>query len=204
MALETEPRVEDRTTRYAVEVRLQDGQTITADLGENEQAARSELKSLHDRLNAGGFVVIGDTALVRGQEVKYVVLQEADEGSNQGFLDSLRSRLSGGGDGMSSSYGTQPMQAPPRGVRTQPDGGPGLEQWIGYGRRPWAETKPFFLTSEFLTLIGTIVAVAIAMAVSDLLDAGRGWILITILSTGYILSRGIAKAGTKDPNPQER
>ena len=59
------------------------------------------------------------------------------------------------------------------------------------------ETKPFFLTSEFLTLVAGVAAVAIAMAVSDVLDANRGWLLITALAVAYILSRGIAKAGTR-------
>jgi hypothetical protein len=205
MALETQ--VGEGTTQYAVEVRLVDGQTITAGIGESEQVARSQLRSLHEQLNAGGFVVIGESALVRSQEVKYVLLHEADEGPREGLLDALKSRVTGagGGDRMTTSYGSQPTQAaPPSGVQTHAEGGPGLtEHYVGYGRRPWAETKPFFATSEFLTLVATIIAVGIAMAVSDLLDAGRGWILITVLSTGYMVSRGIAKAGTRDPNPQD-
>jgi hypothetical protein len=210
MALES--HVGEGTTRYAVEVRLVDGQTITAGIGESEQVARSHLRSLHEQLNAGGFVVIGESALVRSQEVKYVLLHEEDEAPREGVFDALKSRVRGGGEGgggggdrMSTSYGSQPTPASPTsGVRTHAEGGPGFtEQYVGYGRRPWAETKPFFLTSEFLTLVTTILAVGIAMAVSDLLDAGRGWILITILSTGYMVSRGIAKAGTRDPNPQD-
>ena len=71
------------------------------------------------------------------------------------------------------------------------------------GTRGWleeaesGETKPFFLTSEFLTLVAGVAAVAIAMAVSDVLDADRGWLLVTALAVAYILSRGIAKAGTR-------
>ena len=72
---------------------------------------------------------------------------------------------------------------------------------IGYGRRPWSETKPFFLTSEFATFVVASLAVLIAMAASDILDARAGWLLITILAAAYMLSRGIAKAGTGDPNP---
>ena len=65
------------------------------------------------------------------------------------------------------------------------------------GDRAGGETKPFFLTSEFLTLVAAVAAVAIAMAASDVLDANRGWLLITALAVAYILSRGIAKAGTR-------
>ena len=42
------------------------------------------------------------------------------------------------------------------------------------------------------------------MAASDVLDARAGWLLITILAAAYMLSRGIAKAGTGDPNPMGR
>jgi hypothetical protein len=73
--------------------------------------------------------------------------------------------------------------------------------WVGYGRRPWAETKPFFLTSEFLTFAGVLAALAIALGVNSLVDGFRGWLLITILASAYIVSRGIAKAGARDPNP---
>jgi hypothetical protein len=196
----TDSQMVTQTKHYVLEVGLEDGQTITADVGEQHQAT-SEIRSLHDGLSTGGFVSIGDRALVRSEEVKYVLLREAKEESNEGFLASMKSRIQGG-DGM--SYSSQQMPETPTNVRTQ-DGGPAFpEQWVGYGRRPWAETKPFFMTSEFLTLLATIIAVSIAMLVSDLLDATRGWTLITVLSTGYMLSRGIAKAGTRDPNPQQR
>ena len=76
------------------------------------------------------------------------------------------------------------------------------EPLFGYGGRPYTETKPFFLTSEFLTLLGTIAGVAIAMAVLDNFDANRGWLLITILAAAYMVSRGFAKSGSRDPNPR--
>jgi hypothetical protein len=64
-----------------------------------------------------------------------------------------------------------------------------------------SETKPFFLTSEFLTLLATIAAIAIAMAASDNFDSPRGFTLIAGLAAAYMIARGLAKAGTKDPNP---
>ncbi len=75
------------------------------------------------------------------------------------------------------------------------------QEWVGYGRRPWAETKPFFLTSEFLALVLTVAGVLIASAVVDDLDAGRAWTLVAGLAAAYMLSRGLAKSGTRDPNP---
>lgn len=66
------------------------------------------------------------------------------------------------------------------------------------------ETKPFFLTSEFLVWLFTVIAVLIAAAVTkrgtggaDVLDAGTAWALVTAIGFAYIISRGISKAGTK-------
>ena len=78
------------------------------------------------------------------------------------------------------------------------------EPGFGYGRRPWSETKPFFLTSEFLVLAGIVVALAIAMGVLDNFNADRGWLLVTIIGAAYLVSRGLAKSGTRDPNPNPR
>jgi len=58
--------------------------------------------------------------------------------------------------------------------------------------------KPFFLTSEFLTMIGVIAAIAIAAAVADNLDARRAWTLITVAAAAYIVSRGLSKIGRGD------
>ena len=41
-----------------------------------------------------------------------------------------------------------------------------------------------------------IVAILIAAAVSDSLNDRRAWLLATIIGAAYIVSRGIAKAGT--------
>jgi uncharacterized membrane protein AbrB (regulator of aidB expression) len=58
------------------------------------------------------------------------------------------------------------------------------------------ETKWALLTTEFWAMVVLIIAILIAAAVSDGLDARRAWLLVTIVGTGYIVSRGIAKAGT--------
>lgn len=58
--------------------------------------------------------------------------------------------------------------------------------------------KPFFLMSEFLTLVALIVALLIAAAVDDDLGATIIWPLITLLGFGYIVSRGLAKRGGTD------
>ena len=58
------------------------------------------------------------------------------------------------------------------------------------------ETKWALLTTEFWAMVILIVGILIAAAVSDSLDDRRAWLLVTIVGTGYIVSRGIAKAGT--------
>jgi hypothetical protein len=63
-------------------------------------------------------------------------------------------------------------------------------------RRP-IETKPFFLTSEFGVLAIFTVCLFIASAVLEDVDSRLAWILGTGLVGAYMLSRGIAKSGTK-------
>jgi hypothetical protein len=63
----------------------------------------------------------------------------------------------------------------------------------GYG----IETKPSFMTSEFLGTVLAILALAISTAVIDSLNVRLGWILITAMVCGYVLSRGVAKVGVK-------
>jgi hypothetical protein len=58
------------------------------------------------------------------------------------------------------------------------------------------ETKWAPLTTEFWAMVALIVVVLIAAAISDSLNDVRAWTLVTIIGTGYIVSRGIAKAGT--------
>jgi hypothetical protein len=57
------------------------------------------------------------------------------------------------------------------------------------------ETKWSLLTTEFWAMVAVIAAILIAAAVSDTLNDRRAWLLVTIVATGYIVSRGIAKAG---------
>ena len=59
------------------------------------------------------------------------------------------------------------------------------------------ETKWALLTTEFWAMVVLIVALLIAAAVSDSLGDVRAWTLVTAVGAGYIISRGIAKAGTR-------
>jgi hypothetical protein len=58
------------------------------------------------------------------------------------------------------------------------------------------ETKWAPLTTEFWAMVILIAAILIASAISDTLNDRRAWLLVTIIGAAYIVSRGIAKAGT--------
>jgi hypothetical protein len=105
------------------------------------------------------------------------------------------------------SPGAPPPGGPPGGY----GGGPGYGGYGGFGRgmgmgmrmggmrRPTGpiETKPFLLTSEFWFLLFALIALLITTLTNDTIDAWRFWILTTILLGLYMLSRGIAKSGTR-------
>jgi hypothetical protein len=182
----------DRSTACLIEIRLAGGDRIQARVPGGEEAARSELASFHSKLGAQGFVLVGDDTIVRSEDVRHVQLRNEDNDS--GILDTVRTKL--GGNSM-SDYETQ--QRP--GTQRRDDQG-FADQWVGYGNRPWAETKPFFLTSEFLATVVLITGILIATGMNDNLDAPRGWLYSAIVGAAYILSRGFAKSGTRDPNPE--
>ena len=59
------------------------------------------------------------------------------------------------------------------------------------------ETKLSLKTTEFWAMAGIIVAILVASAVSDSLDDVRAWTLVAAVAIGYMISRGLAKSGTK-------
>jgi hypothetical protein len=73
-----------------------------------------------------------------------------------------------------------PSERPPRGL---------------LDRRRWVETKWSFKTTELLTLIVAALGLLITAVTSDSLGPREAWRLGTALAIGYMLSRGIAKAG---------
>jgi hypothetical protein len=54
------------------------------------------------------------------------------------------------------------------------------------------------IPSELLVLLATVIAVLIAAAVDDALDAPTAWILVTVLAATFIFSRGMVKRGLGD------
>ncbi len=66
-----------------------------------------------------------------------------------------------------------------------------------------SETKPFYKTTEFIFYVVVSLAVLIAAAVVDNGEDGQGfgadkaWMYVTWLTVGYMISRGLAKAGAR-------
>lgn len=68
------------------------------------------------------------------------------------------------------------------------------------GRRTFTETKLGIKTTEFLLTIAMIVALVVAVYVGDAdLDAADGWKYASWVAAAYIVSRGLAKLGTREP-----
>jgi hypothetical protein len=73
-------------------------------------------------------------------------------------------------------------------------------------RRLATETKQAFKTTEFWAMVALIVAVLIAgnsiesaEGGPDVFAADKVWLYITILGSAYMISRGLAKSGSREP-----
>lgn len=71
-------------------------------------------------------------------------------------------------------------------------------------RRLSTETKAAFKTTEFFAFVVVLAGVLIAGSIVDESDAGgygarQVWLYATILTVGYMVSRGLAKAGSREP-----
>jgi hypothetical protein len=74
-----------------------------------------------------------------------------------------------------------------------------------YPRRDADETKASFKTTElWAALIGVVALIVVYNASADLsLDLFRACLLCTVLGGAYIVSRGLAKSGSR-PGPSDR
>jgi hypothetical protein len=69
------------------------------------------------------------------------------------------------------------------------------------------ETKQAFRTTEFWTYLVVVIAILIAGdsvgggRAHDYFAADKVWLYVTILTVGYLVSRGLAKAGSREPQP---
>jgi hypothetical protein len=87
--------------------------------------------------------------------------------------------------GSDASRGRQPVARPTRERRT-------------------TETKAAFKTTELIAYVVASAAVLLAALILDESDAGgygarQAWLYFTLLTVGYMISRGLAKSGSRDP-----
>jgi hypothetical protein len=66
------------------------------------------------------------------------------------------------------------------------------------------ETKPAFKTTEFIAYVGMLAALLITGLASDDFGTSDVWRWATILTVGYMVARGIAKAGSYQPGDDPR
>lgn len=76
---------------------------------------------------------------------------------------------------------------------------------------PGTETKPSLRTTEFWVYIASVAAVLVASYLVgknsvgvDIFRAPQAWFFITLLTIGYLGSRGLAKAGSNFRSGEER
>jgi hypothetical protein len=91
--------------------------------------------------------------------------------------------------------------------RTEPRAGRGIG---GVARRLSTETKHALKTTEFYAYVVTFVMILIAGNSIESAEGGPDrfaaddvWLYITILTVGYMVSRGLAKAGSREPYTEE-
>ena len=75
-------------------------------------------------------------------------------------------------------------------------------------RRLTTETKAAFKTTELIAFVVAVFGVLIAAAIVDQSDAGglgakQAWLYVTILTVGYMVSRGLAKSGSSQPYDED-
>jgi len=95
-----------------------------------------------------------------------------------------------------SAFSTSPRNSTSDGDRTTPHAEP--------ARRRSTETKASFKTTEFFAYLAAVIGVLIAAGVVDESNAGgfgakQAWLYVTILTVGYMVSRGFAKSGSREP-----
>jgi uncharacterized membrane protein YkgB len=69
-------------------------------------------------------------------------------------------------------------------------------------RRLSTETKSSYKTTELIAYVVTVIAVLIASALEDNntgFDAQHAWFYVALLTIGYMISRGLAKSGSREP-----
>jgi hypothetical protein len=80
-------------------------------------------------------------------------------------------------------------------------------------RRLATETKQAFKTTEFWAMVGVVVAILVSAAAikggdsaggTDEFVAKQAWLYVAIVASAYMISRGLAKAGSREPYSEDR
>jgi len=75
----------------------------------------------------------------------------------------------------------------------------------GLARRVSTETKSAYKTTEFLTYVVVFAGILVASFLVktgqgvDYFRADKAWWYITLLTMGYMIARGLAKSGSREP-----
>jgi hypothetical protein len=87
---------------------------------------------------------------------------------------------------------------------------PAAASLAGEARQPTGrlstETKASYKTTELFAYLAAVVGVLLASQLigneeghDDYFRADRAWLYIVLLTIGYMISRGLAKSGSRDP-----
>ena len=76
-------------------------------------------------------------------------------------------------------------------------------------RRLATETKAAFKTTEFIAFVAMVIGVLIAAGIVDEANNGgfgarQAWLYVTMITVGYMISRGLAKSGSRQPYDESR
>ena len=74
-------------------------------------------------------------------------------------------------------------------------------------RRLFTETKAAPKTTEFIAMVAVVLGILISAAVikggdsggTDEFIARQAWLYVAIVAAGYMISRGLAKSGSREP-----
>jgi hypothetical protein len=84
---------------------------------------------------------------------------------------------------------------------------------VAHTRTRGEETKPSFKTTELIVYVLAVIGVLIASQVlgdgnaengADYFAADKAWWYITLLTIGYMISRGLAKSGSRSNDHDPR
>src|SRR3954447_15235903 len=90
---------------------------------------------------------------------------------------------------------------------------PGNVQTRSTSQRLSTETKHAFKTTEFVAFLAVVVGILVSAALikggdtvggagaggTDEFTAHQAWLYVAIVTVGYMISRGLAKAGSREP-----